>query len=136
MRAVTVPISATSGVAGFIFPGDRVDLVLTQDVAGSGDGQPLKASETIIRNLRVLAVDQTMDKTPKAGEEVKVSPASTATLDVTPTRAEKIAVPQTIGALTLSPRSLADNTADLKAALASGEVTVQGAGGEIGRPTR
>src|SRR3546814_4623172 len=69
MRAVTVPISATSGVAGFIFPGDRVDLVLTQDVAGGGDGQPLKASETIIRNLRVLAVDQTMDKTPKAGEE-------------------------------------------------------------------
>src|SRR3546814_14691533 len=51
--------------------GDRVDLVLTQDVAGGGDGQPLKASETIIRNLRVLAVDQTMDKTPKAGEEVK-----------------------------------------------------------------
>jgi pilus assembly protein CpaB len=124
MRAVTVPISATSGVAGFVFPGDRVDLVLTQDVAGGGDGQPLKASETIIRNLRVLAVDQTMDKTPKEGEDVNVRPASTATLEVTPKMAEKIAVAQNIGALTLSLRSLADNTADLEAAIASGEVNV------------
>src|SRR3546814_16231195 len=90
MRAVTVPISATSGVAGLIFPGDRVDLVLTPDVAGGGDGQPLKASETIIRNLRVLAVDQTMDKTPKPGQDVKVTPASTATPAVTPTMAEHI----------------------------------------------
>src|SRR3546814_18703928 len=79
--------------------------------------QPLKASETIIRNLRVLAVDQTMDKTPKAGEEVKVSPASTATLEVTPKMAEKLAVAQNIGALTLSLRSLAANTDALEAAI-------------------
>jgi pilus assembly protein CpaB len=57
MRAVTVPVSATSGVAGFIFPGDRVDMVLTQEVAGGGDGAPLRVSETILRNVRVLAVD-------------------------------------------------------------------------------
>ncbi len=124
MRAVTVSISATSGVAGFVFPGDRVDLVLTQDVSGGGDGQPLKASETIIRNLRVLAVDQTMDKTPKEGEEVTIKPATTATLEVTPKMAEKIAVAQNIGSLTLSLRSLADNTADLEAAIAAGEVNV------------
>lgn len=124
MRAVTVPISATSGVAGFVFPGDRVDLVLTQDVTGGGDGQPLKASETIIRNLRVLAVDQTMDKTPKEGEQVSVHPASTATLEVTPKMVEKIAVAQNIGSLSLTLRSLADNTADLEAAIAAGEVSV------------
>lgn len=123
MRAVTVPISATSGVAGFVFPGDRIDLVLTQDVSG-GEGQSLKASETIIRNLRVLAVDQTMDNTPKEGEQVSVKPASTATLEVTPKMAEKIAVAQNIGSLTLSLRSLADNTSDLEAAIASGEVSV------------
>jgi pilus assembly protein CpaB len=40
MRAVTVPVSTQSGVAGFVFPGDHVDLVLTQDVAGGGDGPP------------------------------------------------------------------------------------------------
>lgn len=128
MRAVTVPISATTGVAGFIFPGDRVDLVLTQEVAGGGDGQPLKTSETIIRNLRVLAVDQTMDKTPKEGETVDVKPASTATLEVTPKMAEKIAVAQNIGSLALTLRSLADNTADLEAAIAAGEVSVPASG--------
>ena len=57
MRAVTVPVSAKTGVAGFVFPGDRVDLVLTQTVTGD-DGQPLKAAETVLRNLRVLATDQ------------------------------------------------------------------------------
>jgi pilus assembly protein CpaB len=62
MRAVTVPVSAQAAVAGFIFPGDRVDLILTQTVAGGGDGPPLKASETVLRNLRVLATDQRTDK--------------------------------------------------------------------------
>src|SRR6476619_1648596 len=61
MRAVTVPVSVTSGVGGFIFPGDRVDMVLTQTVTGGGEGSPLKVSETIVRNLRVLATDQRID---------------------------------------------------------------------------
>ena len=56
MRAITVSVSAQSGVAGFVFPGDRVDLMLTQTV--SGEGNPLRASETIVRNIRVLATDQ------------------------------------------------------------------------------
>src|SRR5205085_9489311 len=69
MRAVTVPVSATSGVAGFVFPGDRVDLVLTQEVDGAGEnsGPPLRASETIVRNIRVLAVDQRLDARNEAG---------------------------------------------------------------------
>ena len=49
MRAVTVPVNTSSGVAGFVFPGDHVDLVLTQQVSGGGDGPPLKVSETIVR---------------------------------------------------------------------------------------
>src|SRR3546814_15707093 len=61
MRAITVPVSAQSSVAGFVFPGDRVDLVLTQEVAGGGDGGPLKVSETIMRKLRVLATDPRTD---------------------------------------------------------------------------
>ena len=44
MRAVSVPVSALTGVAGFVFPGDRVDLVLTQNVNGAGNGQSLKVS--------------------------------------------------------------------------------------------
>src|ERR687889_2951004 len=58
MRAITVPVNASSGLAGFVFPGDHVDMVLNQTVQGGGDGPALKVSETIIRNVRVLATDQ------------------------------------------------------------------------------
>lgn len=123
MRAVTVPVSATSGVAGFIFPGDRVDLVLTQEVTGGGDGSPLRVSETIIRNIRVLAVDQRINARDEEGNQVAQS-TSTVTFEATPRITEKIAVAQQIGQLSLSLRSLADNAAELERAIASGEVQV------------
>lgn len=123
MRAVTVPVSATSGVAGFVFPGDRVDMVLTQEVTGGGDGAPLRVSETIIRNIRVLAVDQRITAQDDQGNQVAQA-SSTVTFEATPRIAEKIAVAQTIGQLSLSLRSLADNTAELERAIASGEVQV------------
>ena len=123
MRAVTVPVSSTSGVAGFIFPGDRVDIVLTQQVAGGGDGESLKVSETILRNVRVLATDQRMSALGEDGKTV-VQRFSMVTLETTPKIAEKIAVAQTIGQLSLSLRSIADNTAELERAIASGEVVV------------
>jgi pilus assembly protein CpaB len=123
MRAVTVAVSPTSGVAGFVFPGDRVDLVLTQTVEGGGDGPPLRASETILRNVRVLATDQRMSANGEDGKPVVIN-SSTVTLEATPKIAEKIAVAQTIGQLSLSLRSLADNSAELERAIASGEVTV------------
>ena len=121
MRAVTVPVSATTGVAGFVFPGDRVDMVLTQEVTGGGDGPPLKVSETIVRNLRVLAVDQRIDSLNEEGEtEAKLS--TSVTIEATPRIAEKIAVAQSLGMLSLSLRSIADNAAELERAVASGEV--------------
>jgi pilus assembly protein CpaB len=123
MRAVTVGVSATSGVAGFVFPGDRVDLVLTQEVTGGGDGPPLRASETIVRNIRVLAVDQRLNARDESGNQVAQTVA-TVTFEATPKIAEKIAVAQTIGQLSLSLRSLADNNAELERAIAAGEVTV------------
>ncbi|MDB5699680.1 MAG: cpaB [Alphaproteobacteria bacterium] len=123
MRAITVPVSNTSGVAGFVFPGDRVDMVLTQEVRGGGEGPALKVSETILRNIRVLATDQ---RTSAAGEDGKPEVRNTAsvTLEATPKIAEKIAVAQTIGQLSLSLRSIADNTAELERAIAAGEVEV------------
>jgi pilus assembly protein CpaB len=121
MRAVTVPVSTTSGVAGFVFPGDRVDLVLTQEVTGGGEGPPLKVSETIVRNLRVLATDQRIDSKDEEGKTV-VKAFSMVTVESTPRLAEKIAVSQSLGTLSLSLRSIADNTAELERAVASGEV--------------
>ena len=123
MRAVTVSVSGTSGVAGFVFPGDRVDIVLTQQVAGGGDGESLKVSETVLRNVRVLATDQRMSGTNREGKAV-VREFSMVTLEATPKIAEKIAVAQTIGSLSLSLRSIADNTAELERAIAAGEVEV------------
>jgi pilus assembly protein CpaB len=123
MRAITVPVNVSSGVAGFVFPGDHIDLVLTQQVQGGGDGPPLKVSETIIRNLRVLATDQRITSKDDDGK-TSVKVFANVTLEVTPRIAEKIAVAQSLGSLSLSLRSLADNTAELERAVASGNIKV------------
>jgi len=123
MRAVTVPVSARTGVAGFVFPGDRVDLVLTQSVAGDGE-EGLKASETVLFNLRVLATDQSTETTSTEDGRTVVRAFRTVTLEVTPRIAEKIAVSQTIGTLSLSLRSIADNQAELDRAIASGDISL------------
>lgn len=100
MRAITIAISDTSGVAGFVFPGDRVDLILTHE-AEQGDRGPLRVSETILQNVRVLAIDQDFndrEDQPKVGRTV--------TLELTPKLVEKVAVMQLIGSVSLSLRSL------------------------------
>ena len=122
MRAITIPVSAKTGVAGFVFPGDHVDLVLTQSVKGSSE-QPLKASETILKNLRVLATDQSTTTDTVEGKSV-VRQSSTVTLEVTPRIAEKVTVAETIGQLSLSLRSLADNQSELDRMVAAGTVKV------------
>ena len=124
MRAVTVPVSAQAAVAGFVFPGDRIDLVLTQTVSGGGDGAPLKVSETIMRNLRVLATDQRTDNNVGEDGKTQVRTFSTVTVEATPKIAEQIAVAQTLGSLSLSLRSLADNSVELEQAIASGAIKV------------
>ncbi|MDT9598458.1 Flp pilus assembly protein CpaB [Sphingosinicella rhizophila] len=123
MRAVTVSVSDTGSVAGFVFPGDRVDIVLTQEVNGGGDGPPLKVSETVIRNIRVLATDRRTNVMNESGKPVPQN-ISMVTFEATPRIAEKIAVAQTFGSLSLSLRPLADTTAELERAIASGEVNV------------
>ncbi|MDP2130953.1 MAG: Flp pilus assembly protein CpaB [Erythrobacter sp.] len=124
MRAVTVPVSAMTGVAGFIFPGDRVDLVLSQEIPSMDDGPPLRAAETIVRNLRVLATDQTTEKTTDEDGKTVVTEFRTVTLEVTPKIAEKIAVGQTFGTINLALRSIADNQSELERAIASGDVQI------------
>src|SRR3954451_7940078 len=123
MRAITVPVNASTGVAGFVFPGDHVDMVLTQQVEGGGDGPSLKVSETIVRNLRVLATDQRITDKDKDGK-IEVKTFANVTLEVTPRIAEKIAVAQSMGTLSLSLRSIADNSAELERAVAAGDVKV------------
>lgn len=98
MRPVTIPISDTRAAAGFIFPGDHVDVILTH---GGGDAGGGIVGETIFRDLRVLAIDQQLaspDGLPRVGK--------TATLEVTPREVEAFAVMVQMGTLSLSLRSL------------------------------
>ena len=123
MRAVTIPVSQKTGVGGFVFPGDHVDLVLTQSVRGDGNQESLKTAETILRNVRVLATDQSTETEIVEGKTV-VRDFRTVTVEVTPKIAEKVAVAQTIGTISLSLRSLADNQTELDQAIASGTLKV------------
>ena len=113
MRAVSVPVNATTGIAGFVFPGDRVDLILAHGIRrGAGTEKTVRrASETVLRGVRVLAVDQSTND--QAG---KPSIAKTATLEVTSKQAEIIAVVVELGKLSLSLRSLATEDEDIRQA--------------------
>ncbi len=103
MRALSVPVTITSGIAGFIFPGDQVDLMLTYTVPSIvlGAGFDHKAVQTVLRNVRIIAIDQRMESKP--GEAV---PAHTATFEVTPKQSEIIALASRIGEMFLTLRSL------------------------------
>ena len=107
MRAVSIAVNATSGNAGFVFPGDRVDLIVTHSIpvqAGNGQtAQNIVVSETFIENVRVLAIDQMLDN-----PENKAVLAKTVTLEVTPKEAEKVNVAGDLGKISLSLRSLAN----------------------------
>jgi pilus assembly protein CpaB len=121
MRAITISASARTGVGGFVFPGDRVDMLLTQTVPT--ERGEVKTTETILRNLRVLATDRATSARTNKGRTV-VRAFRTVTLEVNPRLAEKITVAQTLGSISLVLRSIADNQSDLERAIASGEVDV------------
>jgi len=112
MRAVSVPVNATTGISGFVFPGDQVDILITYPVPAimspPPGTQPVqhKAAETILSNIRVIGIDQRLEE--KAGEAVI---AHTATLEVTPKQSEIIALASEMGKLSLSLRSLAKSPA-------------------------
>lgn len=106
MRAVSVPITATSGNSGLIFPGDRVDLILTQTLLpDAGQGSTRMVSETVLKNIRIIAMgSETGEDTEEGGNNEK---AKTATLEVTPSQAESVTLVTELGKLSLSLRSLA-----------------------------
>ena len=99
-RAFTIKISATSGIAGLIFPGDRVDLMMTHKVKVGKKGQ--KVTETILKNVRILALDQMVND-----QKGQAKLRKTATMEVTRKQAEMLAVADQLGRLSLSLRSLA-----------------------------
>lgn len=123
MRAISIPLRASSDVSGFVFPGDRVDLFLTQTVPVR-EGEPLRVAETIVRNVRILATDQSPTTATDENGNTVVRKFKTVTVEVTPRIAEKLTVAQSIGTISLSLRALADNAAELDQALASGSINI------------
>ena len=112
MRAVTVAVDAVSGTAGLIWPGDRVDLILTQalDDPSRGAGQRV-AAETVLSDARVIAVDQQIvqGQSPDGAASANRTDR-TATLEVTAPQAERVLVAGRLGKLSLSVLA-ADRTA-------------------------
>jgi pilus assembly protein CpaB len=102
-RAVSVPISATTAVSGFIYAGDRVDVLLTHVLNGDKSGQHT-ATETVLRNARVIAMDQRLDFSP--GDKPDVG--KTATLELTPKQSEIVTLAVKMGDVSLALRSLQD----------------------------
>lgn len=111
MRAVSIAVNPVSGAAGFVSPGDRIDVILTVEIrkalVRTDEGQDVIgpvvqfSSETVLKDVRVLAIDQSMADLDKDAQVSK-----TVTLEVTPKQAELLAVASTMGILSLSLRSL------------------------------
>nr|WP_294505515.1 Flp pilus assembly protein CpaB [uncultured Rhodopila sp.] len=105
MRAMTVAVDAVSGTAGLIWPGDHVDVLLTQtlDDATRPLGRRV-AALTVLGDIRVIAIDQQLVQGAAPGAE-NTKPAATVTLEVTPVQAERVAVATRMGKLSLVVRS-------------------------------
>lgn len=105
MRAVSIEISAESASGGFILPNDRVDLILTHDQKAQPERGIIErtVSNTIIQNVRILAIDQNFTVN-EEGETARLG--STATIEVTPKEAELVAMAQRLGQVTLALRPL------------------------------
>jgi pilus assembly protein CpaB len=106
MRAISTEISPETGAGGFILPNDRVDVILSRRdrEAEKSSGTESHTSDTILSNIRVLAIDQTLGE--KDGQKVVIG--KTATLELTPRQAETLALSRQLGTLSLALRSLAD----------------------------
>ena len=103
MRAISVSVSAVTGAGGFILPNDRVDVLLTRKFQGKA-----AASETVLTNVRVLAIDQTFRPKGEKDKEFVVAD-KTATLELDPRQAEVISMVQDMGQLSLALRSIREN---------------------------
>ncbi len=107
MRAAAVDIAPDTSAGGFILPDDRVDVVLTRrdKSAEKASGVEKFVSDTILRNIRVLAVDQTIDE--KNGTKAVLG--KTATIELSQPQAESLALARQLGTISLTLRSIRDS---------------------------
>jgi pilus assembly protein CpaB len=103
-RAIAVRVSAQNTAGGFILPNDRVDVIHTTSQQTNPDVPAENVSRTLLTNVKVLAIDQTVEE--QSGEAVVVG--KTATLELDPAQVELITSAEAGGTLSLSLRSIAD----------------------------
>ena len=108
MRAISIPISAETGAGGFILPNDRVDVILTREIAQIGN-KKVFATVTILRDVRVLGIDQNAQPPKDAQSAV----GKTATIELTLRQSEMIASARAVGTLALALRPLGDSNDDV-----------------------
>ncbi|MFS3134576.1 Flp pilus assembly protein CpaB [Gluconacetobacter sacchari] len=102
MRAVTIGVDTITGTAGLIWPGDHVDLILTQLFPAEPRPERRVAAETVLSNVRVIAIDRRLVQ----GDDAAKEPAArTATLELTALQAEQVSVATRMGRLSLVVRS-------------------------------
>ncbi len=109
-RAVSIAVDAPQSSSGLVLPGDRVDVILTQNLSNS-DLSHKTVAETVLRNVRIIAVDQRLNAQSKPGN---AEPAAanetrmpkTVTLELNEAQAEKLFVAAQLGGLQLSVRPL------------------------------
>jgi pilus assembly protein CpaB len=114
-RAISISIGETAGLSGLVMPGDRVDIILTYSVAGASidAARDVRASETVLSNLRVLALDQRLQEAaPPTGGAGTPPIARSATLEVTPRQAEMLTLATQLGDLSLVLNSVEDGGAE------------------------
>ncbi len=108
MRATTIRVNDVSGVAGFVLPGDRVDVLLTRDPeSGKRRGNNLQ-TDVFLQNMKVLAIAQDANQ-----DRNKAAVVKAVTLEVTPTQAQKLTLAQKLGSLSLALRHV--NTVNAEA---------------------
>ena len=103
MRAISTRIKEETGVGRLILPNDRVDVIHTRRVRGRSGGDDF-TSETLFHNVRVLAIGQLIE----AKDGKKLAEGNTATLELTPAQAQRLAEANSGGEISLSLRSIAD----------------------------
>jgi pilus assembly protein CpaB len=101
-RAIAIPVATSGASTGLLHPGDRVDVILTQAFKNDPPLTRRSVSETIVENLRVLAIDAPDAKPNGAGNSF----GRTVTLEVTPEQAERINVATELGKLSLTLRNM------------------------------
>lgn len=106
MRAVSLGVDQVTGTAGLIWPGDQVDLILSQELADAPLNRRV-TGETVLQDVRIIAVDQQITQGAGSAETPAGRIARTVTLEVTPDQAERVVVAIALGRLVLSVRAMA-----------------------------